>query len=152
MRRSVTVAAAVCLAAGLLPSGTAQAQESARHRVRPTHVKVKSWHVYTSDHVLHVVKPGRTFKFCTGNPMTELDAKGKVKRAKKGGAFTETWTRNGAIYDQFSSSWSKGGKFTDYFGQSSATGLSSGTWRVKLTTPKGKRIGSAKIVVVSKTC
>lgn len=151
MRRSVTVAAAVCLAAGLVSPGTAQAQEAARHHVRATHVKVKSWHVYTSDDVLHVVKPGRTFTFCTDNPVTELDAKGKVTHAKKGGAFTETWTRNGAVYDKFSSRWSKGGTFIDYFGQSSAPGLSAGTWRVKLTTAKGKRIGSAKIVM-SKTC
>jgi hypothetical protein len=114
-----------------------------------THVKITSWHVYTTDGKLHKVKPGKTFKSCKSNPTHEIDAKGSVKHATKGAAFTENWTVGGKPDVSFNATWGKSGNFTDYFSRSNEGQLPRGKWKLKLVEG-GKTIGKSGITLKTK--
>jgi hypothetical protein len=139
------IAATLVLAAGIGALAAPSAGAGAG-----THVKITSWHVYTSDHKLHKVKPGRTFRACASAPTTELDAKGKVRGAKKGKAFDEVWTRNGKPDSTFSVKWNRSGSFNDFFSIAASDGsLATGKWKLRLV--QGSRaIGSSRLTIKTK--
>jgi hypothetical protein len=115
-----------------------------------THVKISSWHVYTKDHSLHKVKPGKTFKACASNPTAEIDAKGKVTGATQSESFSEIWTVNGTPDSIFGATWGRSGTFTDYFSLvADDHSLKTGNWRLKLVQDS-KTIGKSSITIKKK--
>jgi hypothetical protein len=116
-----------------------------------THVKINSWHVYTKDHKLHKVKPGKTFKACKSNPTAEIDAKGKVTDATEFDDFSETWSVNGTPDSIFGSTWSQSGTFTDYFSLvADDHSLKTGNWKL-LLTHGNRTLGKSSITLKKKT-
>jgi hypothetical protein len=110
-------------------------------------LKIFSWHVYTNDGMLHKVKPGDTFTTCNSNPTTEIDAKGNVTGANKGGKFDEKWTVDGHPAKTFHSTWDRSGNFVDYWGiGGNGFEVVTGKWKVRLV--KGTNtIGKASITL-----
>jgi hypothetical protein len=109
-----------------------------------TTASINKWLVKTSNGNV-TIQPGKTFKRCTQNHVTEIDAKGKVSGADKGGSYKAVWRKDGDKIITFNETWSKSsGKVKFSSLSNSVDDLPDGKFKVNVNQ-HGKTLTTAAI-------
>ena len=135
MRRFAGLSAAALIALALAVPAVAGGGTSA---------SINKWVLKTTNGN-ETLKPGKTFSHCSQNHVKEIDAKGTVSGADKGGSYKAVWRKDGEKIITFNETWhKKNGKVKFSSLSNTVDDLPDGKFKVTVKQ-HGKTLDSATI-------